>query len=341
MASAIVGSPPLIVSMSLDPEIATLLERVRRAGRPPFESMSPVDARVAYRKASRVLDVAPRRLPSVADHAFRARDGATVRVRVYAPSFDEPLPALLYFHGGGFTIGSVDTHDAVCRMLAHDADCIVLSVDYRLAPEHRFPTAADDAHDALRWVHAHTDPLGIDPARFAIGGDSAGGTLAAVAAIHARDEGITCALQLLIYPGTRRDGDTASRIALAKGFLLDATTIDWFFDQYAPDASDRDDWRFAPLDGRGPGGPPVDPAGVAEACIVTAGFDPLRDEGVAYATRLADAGVAVAHLQYPGLIHGFLQFGGAIDAARRAQHDIVGVLREAFSRPSPIAGPTP
>lgn len=317
--------------MPIDPEIATLLERVRRADRPPFESMSAVEARVAYRKAARVLDIAPRRLPSVADHAFNARDGAEVRVRVYAPSLDEPLPALLYFHGGGFTIGSIETHDAVCRLMAAEAGCLVLSVDYRLAPEHRFPTAADDAHDALRWVHAHAGPLGVDAARFAVGGDSAGGTLAAVAALHARDEGIACALQLLVYPGTRRDHDSASRIALAEGYLLNATTIDWFFDQYAPHAADRDDWRFAPLDGRRPSGAPVALDGVAPACVVTAGFDPLHDEGVAYAARLAEAGVAVTHLDYPGLVHGFLQFGGAIAAARQAQHDIVGVLRDTFS----------
>ena len=316
--------------MPLDPEIATLLERVHRAARPPFESMSAIEARVAYRKASRVLDIATRPLASVLDHAFHARDGAKVRVRVYAPGFAEPLPALLYFHGGGFTIGSVDTHDAVCRMLAAEAGCLVLSVDYRLAPEHRFPTAANDAHDALRWVHAHADALGVDRSRFAVGGDSAGGTLAAVAAIHARDEGIACALQILIYPGTRRDKDAASRIALAEGFLLDATTIDWFFDQYAPRPADRDDWRFAPLDGRGPAGPSVDLAGVAPACVVTAGFDPLHDEGVAYTARLADAGVAVTHLDYPGLIHGFLQFGGAIAAARQAHRDIVGVMRAAL-----------
>ena len=316
--------------MPLDPDIATLLDRVRRAGRPPFETMTPVEARLAYRKASRVLDVAPRPLPHVADHALRTRDGADLRARVYAASDDETLPTLLFFHGGGFTIGSVDTHDALCRLLAAEADCLVVSVDYRLAPEHRFPVAANDAHDALRWLVAHADALGVDLARLAIGGDSAGGTLAAVDALHARDEGIACVLQLLLYPGTRHDDDTPSRRALTEGVLLDATTIAWFFDQYAPSPGQRADWRFAPLDGHARDGAPVDLAGVAPACVVTAGFDPLHDEGVAYAARLAAAGVPVQSLDYPGMIHGFAQFAGAIPGARSALHDIVAALRAAL-----------
>lgn len=317
--------------MPLDPDIATLLDRVRRAARPPFESMTPSDARVAYRKASRVLDIATRPLPRVAEHHFLARDGAPVRIRLYAATDDDDaLPTLLYFHGGGFTIGSIESHDAVCRMLAHDAGCLVASVDYRLAPEHRFPTAAHDAQDALLWLLDHAEALGVDRSRLAIGGDSAGGTLAAVTAIRAREAGIACVLQLLIYPGTKRDDDTPSRRSLAEGYLLDATTIAWFFDQYVPDPRQRDDWRYAPLDGRGPDGGPVRLDGVAAACLVTAGYDPLHDEGVAYANRLAEAGVPVRRLDYPGMIHGFLQFAGAIPAARAAHRDLAAVLRHAF-----------
>ena len=323
--------------MTIDPEIATLLDRVRRAGRPPFESMSPAEARLSYRKAARVLEIASRPLPRVTDHAFRSRDGADVRVRLYAATLDEPLPALLYFHGGGFTIGSVDTHDSVCRMFAHDAQCLVLSVDYRLAPEHRFPIAVNDAHDALRWAVTNAEALGLDRARLAIGGDSAGATLATVTAIHARDDGIDCALQMLIYPGTRHDDDTASRRALATGYLLDATTIDWFFDGYAPAAAQRSDWRFAPLDGLRPDGRPIDLAGIAPACVVTAGYDPLHDEGVAYVQRLRAAGVPVEHLEYSGMIHGFLQFAGAIATARQAHRDLVAVLAKALSIRLPSA----
>ncbi|MEO8937053.1 MAG: alpha/beta hydrolase [Burkholderiaceae bacterium] len=325
----------MLLDPALDPDIATLLARIRRADRAPFETMTPAEARIAYRKASRVLDIAPRPLPRASDHVLRTRDGTDLRVRLYAATEDDALPAMLYFHGGGFTIGSIETHDALCRMLADESGCIVVSVDYRLAPEHRFPTAVHDAHDALHWMRRHAGVLGFDPSRFAIGGDSAGGTLAAVTAIQARDEGIACVLQLLVYPGLRRDKDSASRHALAEGFLLDATTIDWFFDQYAPTAAERDDWRFAPLDGRGPDGRSVDLTGVAPACIVTAGFDPLHDEGVAYAARLAAAGVAVRHLDYEGLVHGFIQFAGAIPAARRAQQDIAAALRVAFATPSP------
>jgi acetyl esterase len=317
--------------MPLDPEIATLLARVRRADRPPFWSMSPADARIAYRQASRVLDIAAPPLARVEDHRLTTRDGSDIRARLYAAETGHALPALLYFHGGGFTIGSVDTHDAFCRMLADQAHCIVVSVDYRLAPEHRFPIAVHDAQDALDWLVDQAERLDVDARRIAIGGDSAGGTLAAVTAIHARDAGIDCTLQLLIYPGTKRDDDTASHHAPSDGYLLDARTFDWFMDQYAPTSAMRDDWRFAPLDGHGPHGDPIDLTGVAPACVVTAGFDLLHDEGIAYAHRLVDAGVVVRSLDYAGMVHGFMQFGGAISVARQAHRDVVGALVQSFT----------
>jgi acetyl esterase len=316
---------------ALDPDVALMLERVRRAARPPFWTMSPNAARDSYRKASRVLDIATRRLARVEDLVLRARDGADLPARLYATSFDRSLPALLYFHGGGFTIGSVDTHDAVCRMLADEAHCVVLSVDYRLAPEHRFPTAVEDACDAFDEMVAKADELGIDLERIAVAGDSAGGTLAAVVAVHARDRDRSLALQLLIYPGTRSTHDTPAHRASGEGTLLDDKTIAWFFDHYAPEVGMREDWRFAPLDGRDRDGRLVDLHGVAAACVVTAGFDPLHDEGMAYADRLAASDVAVQRLDYPGLIHGFLQFAGAVPAARAAHRDLVAALRAAFS----------
>jgi acetyl esterase len=258
------------------------------------------------------------------------RDGATIRARLYQavePSWAEPAPALIYYHGGGFTVGSVDTHDALCRMFARDGKCTVLSVDYRLAPEHKFPTAVDDAFDALVWLHAHAAQFGIDTGRLAVGGDSAGGTLATVCAVLARDAGIALSLQLLIYPGTTGYQETDSHSRLADGFLLSGETIQWFFDQYVRDASDRDDWRFAPLDGKR-GAP--DFGGLAPAWIATAEYDPLSDEGDAYALKLRDHGNEVTLRRYPGMIHEFFKMGGFVPDVAHAHAEAAAALRRAF-----------
>ncbi|OJA44569.1 alpha/beta hydrolase, partial [Burkholderia ubonensis] len=244
-----------------------------------------------------------------------------------APSLAEPLPALVYYHGGGFTVGSIDTHDALCRMFARDAQCAVLSVGYRLAPEHKFPTAANDADDALRWLHREAGAFGIDAARLAVGGDSAGGTLATVCAVLARDAGIRLALQLLIYPGVTGHQQTDSHARLANGYLLSQDTIQWFFSQYVRDPSDRDDWRFAPLDGTR-GAPSF--AGVAPAWIATAEYDPLSDEGVAYADKLRAAGNAVTLTCYAGMIHEFFKMGGYVPEVLAAHADAVAALKAAF-----------
>ena len=225
-----------------------------------------------------------------------------------------------------FTIGSLNTHDAVCRMLSVDADCMVVSVDYRLAPEAPFPAAVDDALSALAWVYGNARRLGADQRRMAVAGDSAGGTLAAVCAIEAARSSITLCLQLLIYPGVSAYQDSASHVRLTKGYLLDQRTIRWFFNHYIGDGPDRLDWRFAPLDAE----PALDLSGVARATILVAGFDPLHDEGVAYAERLEGAGVAVELLDYQGMIHGFFNFGGALDVARVAHRDACLALRRAF-----------
>jgi acetyl esterase len=180
-----------------------------------------------------------------------ARDQASIRARLYhpvEPNWAAPTPTLVYFHGGGFVIGSIDTHDSLCRSLAADSGCAVASVDYRLAPEHKFPTAVHDSFDALTWLHAQAASLGLDSTRFAVGGDSAGGTLATVCALLARDAGIPLCLQLLIYPGVSARQDRQSHAQFAEGFVLSSKTIQWFFAQYLRDDKDRDDWRFAPLD---------------------------------------------------------------------------------------------
>ena len=317
--------------MPLDPQIADVLDRVRRADRPPLWSLEPVAARIAYAKAARVLEIAAAPLYHVEDFTIAASDGYALPLRRYVPRVSaSPLPLVVFCHGGGFTIGDLATHDAVCRMLARDAGCIVLAVDYRLAPEHPFPKAVEDAFDALTWARAHTAQLGADPSRIAVAGDSAGGTLTAVNAIRARDAGWPLVLQLLIYPGTGRDRNTASHRAYAEGYLLDAKLLHWFRNNYQPDAKMRDDWRFAPLDGKAANGAPVALDGVAPACILVADHDPLHDEGVAYAMRLREAGIAVDLLDYPGMVHGFFQYGGAIDTARVAHRDAVLALRRAF-----------
>ncbi|HYF58685.1 MAG TPA: alpha/beta hydrolase, partial [Burkholderiaceae bacterium] len=233
----------------LDPQVEKLLAWAAKAGGPTYQAIGAPAARAHYERIAGTLDIAPAPMHSVEDLRLEL-PGRTLRLRHYVPrehGWADPLPALLYFHGGGFTIGSVDTHDRVCRMLARDGGCAVLSLDYRLAPEHRFPAAVDDAFDALAWLRDEHGALGIDPARLAVGGDSAGGTLAAACALHARDRGWPLALQLLIYPGLAPRQDSASHREFAHGYLLDADVIQWFFGNYLGSDADRDDWRFAPL----------------------------------------------------------------------------------------------
>ncbi|MFM0100400.1 alpha/beta hydrolase [Paraburkholderia nemoris] len=316
--------------MPLNPKIEQVLDMIARAKRPQLHELTPQQARASYEKSAPILEIASAPMFAIEDLQVPTRDGATIRARLYQPvepSWAEPAPALVYYHGGGFTVGSVDTHDALCRMLACDGKCTVLSVDYRLAPEYKFPTAAEDAFDALAWLHAHTAEYGIDAERLAVGGDSAGGTLATVCAVLARDAGIKLALQLLIYPGTTGYQQTDSHSRLANGFLLSGDTIQWFFDQYVRDKSDRDDWRFAPLDGTR-GAP--DFGGLAPAWIATAEYDPLSDEGDAYAEKLRAAGNRVTLKRYPGMIHEFFKMGGYVPDVAEAHADAAAALRAAF-----------
>ena len=307
----------------LTPQMLGVLERMARRNLPPMHSLTPQQARAAYAAGADVLEVPRAELARVEELHIPARDGAQLLARLYAPTHDPGLPLLLYLHGGGFTIGSVETHDVLCRELARLAGCIVVSLDYRLAPEHRFPTAVHDAWDALQWLAGHAAQWGADPARLAVGGDSAGGTLAAVCALLARDAGQALALQLLIYPGTTAHQDTASHREFAHGLVLEASGIDWFFEQYIGAGSAREDWRFAPLLA-----PDVD--GVAPAWFGLAELDPLVDEGIAYADRLRAAGVAVGLEIYRGVTHEFIKMGRAIPEARQFHHDAAQALRHAF-----------
>ena len=300
--------------------MAGLLERIGRARRTPWHAMTPAEARRAYLSAAEVLEPARAALPRVQDIELPGADGPRP-ARLYAASH-ERLPVLLYLHGGGFVIGGLETHDSLCRQLALRSGGAVVALDYRLAPEHPFPAAWDDAWTALRALPAAAESLGLDGSRPAVGGDSAGATLACFCALQARDHGLRLALQLLITPGTAAGPETASRHLFANGFLLDAADIDWFFDHTIP-AHHRRDWRFAPLLAD-------DLAGVAPACVVLAECDPLADEGLAYADRLRMAGVPVALELYRGLTHDFIKMGRALKEAAQAQAAIAAALRQAW-----------
>ncbi len=308
--------PPLTSKM------AGVVDRMARAHQAPYYTLSAAEARAAYEKGAGVLEVPKPALARIDDFTIPARDGHAVPARLYAPSNDR-LPLLLFFHGGGFTVGSIATHDTLCRVLSHKSGCAVVSLDYRLAPEHKFPTASDDAWDALQFIAKEAGGLGLDGTRIALGGDSAGGTLAATCAIFARDAGLPVALQMLFYPGTTAHQDTASHRVFEKGPLLDEPLISWFFAQYVNTPADRDDWRFAPLNAD-------DVDGVAPAWIGLAECDPVVDEGIAYADKLRAAGVPVALDIYRGVIHEFVKMGRAIPEALQAQADAARALQEAL-----------
>ncbi|HEX5698676.1 MAG TPA: alpha/beta hydrolase [Rhodoferax sp.] len=305
----------------LTPAMHSVLERMARAGKVPMHALTPQQARAAYEINAGVLDLAPVKLPRVENFTLPARDGFELPVRLYAPS-DEPLPVLVYLHGGGFTIGSVATHDVLCRHLSHLAHCAVLSVDYRLAPEHLFPVAYEDAWDAVKWVAEQGAEKGLDPARIAVGGDSAGGTLAAACALQARDTGLDLKLQLLFYPGCCAHQDTPSHKTFGHGFVLEAAHIAYFFDLYIPNLTDREDWRFAPLMAD-------DVDGVAPAWLGLAECDPLVDEGLQYADKLRASGAMVDIEIYRGVTHGFITMGRAIPEASRAHMDAARALKHA------------
>lgn len=306
----------------LTPAMRDVLSRIARADRPPFHTLTPDQARAAYEAGAGVLEIPKPALARVEDLQIPARDGELLGARLYAPS-DQALPVLLFFHGGGFTVGSVATHDILCRQLSLLAGIAVVSLDYRLAPAHKFPTAANDAWDALQWLAANGASRGLDASRLAVGGDSAGGTLAAMCAVLAQGAGLPLALQLLIYPGCTAHQDTASHKTFAEGFVLGEADISWFFSQYVRSTADRDDWRFAPLNA-----PDVD--GVAPAWVGLAECDPLVDEGVMYADKLRAAGVAVDLEIYRGVTHEFIKMGRIIPEARRAHADAAAALRGAF-----------
>jgi acetyl esterase len=310
--------------MPLDPQTKLMLEQMEAIGAPPLWKLEVTDARASMTVMIAMMGPGEE-VRSVEDRTIDA-GGERIPIRIYRPAglADGPAPVLVFYHGGGFVLGDLDSHDRDCRALANRGGCVVVAVDYRLAPEHPFPAAVDDAAAALSWVIDHAGDLGIDPDRVAVGGDSAGGNLAAVTALWARDAGIALRFQLLIYPVVDfSEGDYPSRTENAAGFMLDEQSMQWFVDHYAPDI-ERADWRLAPILAERHDG-------LAPALVITAEFDPLRDEGEAYGAKLLAAGVPATVTRYDGLIHGFFGMGAFIPAARPAVDEAGAALRAALS----------
>jgi len=308
--------------MAIDPQVAFVLDLIIKSGRPAYNTLSPKEARQLFRETRPASTPEPATIGAV-----RNLTAGTVPIRVYRPAGVPDatrLPVLVFFHGGGWVIGDLDTHDTLCRQLTAGAGISVVAVDYRLAPEHKFPAAADDAWSATTWIVAHAGELGVDASKIAVGGDSAGGNLAAVVALQARDAGRpNIALQVLLYPVTDVGAETQSYQDLADGYMLTREGMRWFIAHYLGKPQEAEDWRVSPIRARSF-------AGVAPALIVTAGYDPLRDEGDAYAQKLRAAGVTVDHVTFGGMIHGFVPMGKLIETGNRAVTLIAGSLRYAL-----------
>jgi len=304
-----------------------LVDAMARMNLVPPENLSVEQAREQFRR-SRVSFVAqPQEVASAKDSSIPG-PGGRLRIRTYRPQGSrsgELLPGLIYFHGGGWVFGDLDSHDPGCRELCNLARCTVVSVDYRLAPEHKFPAAAEDAIAATRWIAANAAKLGIDPNRLAVGGDSAGGNLAAVVAIDARDHGgPRLTHQFLIYPATDMRMDWPSAERHAKQLPLTKAAMDWFIAHYLRNDADKADWRASPLRA-------ASLKGLPPALIITAGFDPLCDEGEAYAKALRAAGVSVTYEPFGGQIHGFLTMGRIVADSERVIGMGAAALRQSFA----------
>jgi acetyl esterase len=314
--------------MPLDPELqAARDQREREQARPLYE-LSLADARAADLAAIRQDGGAAEPVFEITELAIPGSggDGSILPLRVYRPAGTRPLPALLYFFGGGWVLGTIDTADGVSRRLANSSGALVAVVGYRLAPEHPFPCAVDDCYAALRWMAGHADEIGADPARLAVGGDSAGGNLAAAVALLAQRGGPRLAGQLLVYPNTDQLADDESMRAAADRFLFNQHSVAWYRQHYLTRPEDAASPLASPL--RAPS-----LAGLPPALVITAEYDPLRDQGEAYARRLADEGVPVELSRYPGMVHGFFTMAGTVGASRTAIAQAAATLRAWFEPP--------
>jgi acetyl esterase len=313
----------------LHPQARALIDLIAQRGLPPMQSLPPVEARLFYRDRRALTQP---EAPAVAEISELGADGphGPIALRLYRPTLRSDdraaLPVLVYYHGGGWTIGDLDTHDVLCRQLANASGCAVVSVDYRMGPEHRFPAGSDDCLAATYWVRRNAASLGLDASRLAVGGDSAGGNLAAVVAIAARDAGdLPIAFQLLIYPATDQRRGHASHKSNGKGYVLETETIAYYHDNYYGDTSNDLDWRASPL-------LHADLGRLPPALVLTAGFDPLRDEGLDYANALVAAGNRATYVCFERQIHGFITMGKLLDEANTAVAMCAAELARALHR---------
>jgi acetyl esterase len=319
----LLGQPPRLDGQELAPDIQMLLALAKLQGEASLvEGRSVEQAREENREGARVVIGPPRPMARVEGLAIPGPGGeipARLYVALGAPP--PPQPLLVYHHGGGWVVGDLDTHDGLCRFLAEHSGCRVLSIDYRLAPEHPFPAPVEDAVAAFGWAHEHAGELGADPNRIAVGGDSAGGNLSAAICLQRRDSGEAVpAMQMLLYPVTNVGGSQRSRDTFAEGFLLTRDDMEWFEGHYLPEGAEEADPRVSMARAG-------DVSGLPHAYVATAGFDPLRDEGEAYASRMREAGVRVVLQRHSGLIHGFANLTALCPSARTAMLEVAGALR--------------
>ena len=306
--------------MPLDRQIQLLLDQAAAAGGTPIHLQTPEEARATMLAQTAALG-RPEPVGKIENRLVPGPD-ADIPIRIYTPEGKGPMVGLVFFHGGGWVIGSIETHDGLCRSIANTAGCVVVSVEYRLAPEHPFPAAIEDAYAATRWTAERAVELGIDRRRLAVGGDSAGGNLAAVVSLMARDRGAPgIALQALLYPITDRDLETASYLKYADGHLLTRDAMAWFWNHYLPPGVSPDHPYISPLRAK-------DLSGLPPSLVMTAECDPLCDEGNAYARRLEAAGVRVTLSCYPGMIHGFVRRNKLLDQGQRGLEELAAALRK-------------
>ena len=308
--------------MPLDPQLQVMRDQRERDNVPPLYAMSLADARAADLASIQASGGEPEPVGEVTDLTI-AGPGGELPLRLYRPARGRALPALLYFFGGGWVLGTIDTADGVSRSLANSSGALVVVPGYRLAPEHPFPAAIDDCYAALRWVAGHAAEIGADPARLAVGGDSAGGNLAAAVALRARADGPALAGQLLVYPNTDQLADDESMRAADDPFLFNRRSVAWYRQHYLASPADAANPLASPLRAESL-------AGLPPALVITAEYDPLRDQGEAYARRLADDGVPVELSRYTGMVHGFFTMAGTVDASRTALAQAGSAVREWF-----------